>query len=244
MIKIRFLVLFAILGFASMARADFGMGMFNAANSAGMNIAGTAAINAAIGKSTKNAANSPNTSQNSSVTIAPDTLEYKPSPEISAQLKERFWNTIKQNNPQSAEEIDTTLRHQDVIGTFKADMAPYGLRADNVGDTVTAYWLTMWLVANQAPIPSKNLVQAAQAQVGKIVLHNKLISNKNDAQKQVVAETLIYETMIALGMHNRAIESGEPSQIRELSDAAYNNMLRQNIDLRGLNLTSQGFVTK
>ncbi|ELS05291.1 hypothetical protein Xen7305DRAFT_00050340 [Xenococcus sp. PCC 7305] len=244
MIKIRLFVLFAILSFASVARADFGMGMFNAANSAGMNIAGTAAINAAIGKSTKNAASSSTARQNSSATIYPETLEYSPSPEISAKLRKRFWNTIKQNNPQSAEEIDTTLRHQDVIGTFKIDMAPYELRADNVGDTVTAYWLTMWLVANQASTPSKNLVKAVQNQVSKIVLQNELISNKNDAQKQVVAETLIYETMLALGMHHRALQSGNPLQLQELSDAAYTNMLKQNIDLRSLDLTPQGFTTK
>ncbi len=244
MIKIRFLVFLAILGVPLVARADFGMSMFNAANNAAINIAGTTAVNAAIDRAAKNATNSQANNQNLTVASTTDTLRYKPSPEISAQLKERFWNTIKQNHPQSAAEIDASLKHQDVIGTFKTDMAPYGLRADDVGDTFTAYWITMWMIANSAPIPNQEQVQAARNQVGDVMINNNLIAMEDDTQKQTVAETLIYETMLALGMRHQAIESGNPAQITELADAAYSNMLKQDIDLRALKLTSLGFITK
>lgn len=244
MISIRFLVFVAILGVPLVARADFGMSMFNAASSAAINIAGTTAINAAIGQAAKNATSSQTNNQNPTVAITTNTLRYKPSPEISDQLKERFWNTIKQNNPQSAAEIDTSLKDQDVIGTFNTDMAPYGLRADDVGDTLTAYWITMWMIANTAPIPDQEQVKAARNQVGDVIIKNDLIALEDDTQKQTVAETLIYETMLALGMRHQAVESGNQAQITELADAAYSNMLKQDIDLRALKLTSLGFITR
>ena len=100
----------------------------------------------------------------------------------------------------------------------------------------------MWMIANRAEIPPLEQVQAASKQVNAVILGNNFVTQKDDKQKQIIAETLIYETMLALGMRSKAINSGDLAFMNELADAAYQNLLKQNIDLRALNLTSQGFI--
>ena len=140
--------------------------------------------------------------------------------------------------------IDTQLKYQDVLGKFKENVSPYGLRVENVGDTYTAYWIVMWMVANQEAIPPVAKVKAAQKQIGETVLGSDIIAQSDDVKKQVVSEMLIYETMMALSMNNQIRQAGTPEQIKTLSDHAHKNMLKKGVDMRALELTTDGFVAK
>lgn len=234
-----------ILGSAPVARADVYMSMFNSANTAAINISNTIGLNAALKNSVKKGGStrvSTKTSTRPTASLA--SLSYRPSASLSNQLRERFWNQIKADNPQAATEIDTALKFQDVVGQFNKDVAPFGLRSDNVGDSFTAYWIVMWMVANQEPIPSLDKVKAARAQISNVILNNPSISQGNDARKQTISETLIYETMMAISMNNQFNKIGPPSRVKALADQAHQNMLRRGVDMRSFQLTSTGFVAR
>ena len=169
-------------------------------------------------------------------------LRFSSSPEVSRRVKAEFTRALVRANPQATEEIERTLGQQDVIGDFARDMKPYGLRADHVGDAMTAYWITMWMVANQQPAPDVKKVAVVQRQIGAVVVQNSKIANSTDSQRQEIGEALIYETMLAFGMLNGA--SGDAAKLKQLADDAQRNMLKQGINMRGLKLTADGFTPR
>lgn len=167
-------------------------------------------------------------------------LTFTPSRTVSARIKADFTKALVKANPQSAEEITDKLGRQDVIADFARDMSPYGLQADNIADAMTAYWITMWMIANQEQVPAAQKVSVVQSQIRASVTQNPRFVAMSDRERQEIAEGLIYETMLAFGMLNNA--QSDPAKLQQLADDAQRNMLKKDVDLRGLRLTSSGFV--
>ena len=239
----RILVGLVLTGFSTSVQAQDLMNAVLDVNSqfqSTLDFARTVTLNSAIEAAARNAASrssSSNTHNSSS-----QALRFQSSTAVSQQVRNQFIQALKKASPQFTDEIKQKLQQQDVIGDFARDMAPYGLRADDVADTMTAYWLTMWLVANQEQIPSVTKVKAVQNQVRTVMLHNEQVIQAPEATRQTMAEIMIYETMIVLGLRANANRTGHPAQLQQLANSAYQNMLKQGINLRELKLTSSGFV--
>ena len=204
-----------------------------------IDFAGVMSLNSAVEASARNAASSSNPPN---TVDSLKSLRFQPSVAVSERVRDEFIEALQKANPQSAVEIERKLQQQDVISDFARDMAPYGLRADDVADTMTAYWLTMWIVANQEPIPAVAKVRAVQDQVRAVMLQNPNVIQATAETRQQMAEVMIYEMMIAFGLLNNATRAGDLEQLQQLADSAYQNMLTQGIDLRDMQLTSSGFV--
>ena len=193
----RILVLLLMIGLCPSVRAQDLMNAVLDVNTQfqGMiDFAGVMSLNSAVEASARNAASSSNPP------TTPDSLQalrFQPSVAVSQRVRDEFIEALQKANPQSAVEIERKLQQQDVIGDFSRDMAPYGLRADDVADTMTAYWLTMWIVANQEPIPAVAKVSAVQDQVRAVMLQNPNVVQATAETRQQMAEVMIYETMNA-----------------------------------------------
>ena len=59
-------------------------------------------------------------------------------------------------------------------------------------------------------------------------------------QRQLVAETLMYETCLAIGTR----ESANPQAIRNMADSAQRKMSRNGFDMRRLALTDAGLTPR
>ncbi len=238
----RILVFLWVMGFCPTVRAQDMMNAVLDVNShiqSSLDFARTMTLNSAVKAAANNATSRSSSPANPNLSV--QALSFQPSTAVSNKVRNAFIEALQKANPQSAAEIESKLRQQDVIGDFARDMAPYGLRADDVADTLTAYWLTMWIIANQEPIPNVDKVQAVQKQVRTVILQNNSVVQATDAARQEIAEVTIYETMIALGLLANANQTGDRYQLQQLADSAYQNILKQGIDLRDMKLTSNGF---
>ena len=241
----RILVFFWVMGFCPTVRAQDMMNAVLDVNShiqSSINFARTMTLNSAVETAAKNATSSSSSPTNTNLSI--EALRFQPSTAVSQKVRNDFIEALQKANPQSADAIEQKLKQQDVIGDFSRDMAPYGLRADDVADTLTAYWLTMWIVANQEEIPSVDKVQAVRNQVRKVMLNNNNLVQATEAARQEIAEITIYETMIAWGLLTNANHIGDRVKLQQLADSAYKNMLEQGLDLRSMELTSNGFISR
>ena len=223
--KTRYLVLSLALSFQFGAHAQNHIGMFNTSNIASIDIAGAIAT----------------TGTTATVKSQPAKLVFKSSKTVSLRMKDEFKSAVVKANPQKAARIEQVLSQQDVIGTFARDMAPYGLKPNNVADAMTAYWISMWMVANQASGPTVGAVHGVKRQVSLNLLNDAAIAGASEEQLQEVAEGLIYEAMFALGIRANAINVGDPKRLDILSENAYKNMLKLGVDIRAMNLTEKGF---
>ncbi len=240
----RILVFLWVIGFCPTVRAQDIMNAVLNVNShiqSSINFAITTSLNSAVKAAANNATSRSSSPTNPNLSL--QALRFQPSTAVSNKVRNAFIAALQKANPQSAAEIESKLQQQDVIGDFARDMAPYGLRADDIADTLTAYWLTMWMIANQEQIPPVEKVQAVQTQVRTVILQNDNVINATEAARQEIAEITIYETMIALGLLANANQTGDRAQLQQLADSAYQNMLQQGIDLREIELTSNGFTS-
>ena len=207
-----------------------------------INFARTMTLNSAVEAAARNATSRSSSPANTNLSL--QALRFQSSTAVSQRVRNAFIEALQKANPQSAGEIKYNLQQQDVIGDFARDMAPYGLRADDLADTMTAYWLTMWIIANQEQIPPVNQVQAVQNQVRTVMLQNPNLVQATEATRQEIAEVTIYETMIALGLLANANRASDRGKLQQLADSAYQNMLKKGIDLRDMELTPSGFTLR
>ncbi len=244
----RVLICALALGVSANAPANY-MGMFSGANTASVNIAGTIAVNAAIKKQAENAAGNKTASRSGSAAagqladnaLALSQLTYSPSPAVSKRVKQEFKVAVQRANPEKAAHIENVLANQDVISDFNRDMSPYSLRSTNIADTMTAYWITLWMIANKADVPAPQRVAAVKGQMMDTLATNQMVRQASEVQRQEIAEGMVYETMLALGMRANANRTGNKREIQTIADDAQKNMLKLGVDLRRLKLTAAGF---
>jgi hypothetical protein len=160
---------------------------------------------------------------------------YRVSPAVAAEVREELYQSLAKISRSQADEIRRALFNQDIERLFDDTVRPFGLSAGNVIDATTAFWVSMWVISHQAPNPSVQQIAQARQQVLKVLAHEGTL-NASDADKQRIAQGMMFETIIALVAFNNA-------QIdkRQLANATTNNLLRRGLDMRQLVLTSRGF---
>ena len=238
----------AFLTLSLSASAQDYMGMFNASNAAGVNIAATIATNAAIKKQAGNAARGKSRRTAGERIAAPSSsantheLTFVSDSGVSRRVKSTFREAVQRADPAQADHIAAVLASQDVLADFDRDMAPYGFRSNNLADAMTAYWVTMWMMANRAPVPSKDKVTAAYVQVTNNMLSGGMAADASCEELQQTTEALIYETMFALGQRANAERARDAQRQLELATHVQRNLLKIGVDLQALRLTRSGFV--
>lgn len=233
-----------LINLASVTAAQDYMGMFNASNTAGVNIAGTIAVNAAIKKQARNAAGrSGGSGENADALTAhaAQALTYTPDPAISRRVKQEFTAAVQEADPAKADHIAAVMASSDVLADFDRDMAPYGFRSNNVADAMSAYWITMWMIANEKAVPTRKRVAAVRHQVTTNMINNQMIAKASLEQRQEMAEGLVYETMFALGQRADVERKRDRARQRELASATQANLLKNGVNLQSLRIRSTGF---
>ena len=209
-------------------------GMFEAQGTEMVEFARTTSLNAAVRASAKSHRRG-----------SDPRLTFRPDDRISEQIEKQAVASAGNIDEALGAKVESILSNVDVRQEFARDMAPYDLRADNVVDALTAYWVTMWMLANQASIPDPNAVIAAREQLTSAVTGNRELRGAGNENRQRIAETLMLETLLALGMRVDATRRGEQTdEHRRLAAAAHHNLIQRGIDLRQNRLTPQGFRTE
>jgi hypothetical protein len=168
-------------------------------------------------------------------------LPYRSSPEITTRLKREMADTLAKQAPQKSNDIERFVQSADFVTEWNKDMKSYGypLKSGDVVDAFAGYWLCMWAVANDAAQPNADVALAVRRQVATSMAGNPALDGANDATRQLVAESLITESELALSLRDTAKHSGRDTQA--LADNTYKNLLAKGIDLRAMQLTPAGF---
>lgn len=168
--------------------------------------------------------------------VAVQSSTYRTSAVIGTEVQDRFYNNVKAGSKETAEEIRTKLFNQDIEKLFGKTVRPFGLKSNDMVDSTTAFWISMWVIANQAPNPTPQHVAAVRKQVQATMAGAGKLS-ANDADKQRFSQMMMYETILALVAFNTdSIDKGE------LATATYKSMKRRGMDLRQMRLSENGFV--
>jgi hypothetical protein len=163
---------------------------------------------------------------------------YRASAAVTTEVQNSFYTMVKAGSKETAEEIRTKLFTQDVERLFGKTVSPFGLKSNDVVDSTTAFWVSMWVVANQAPNPSTKQIAAARKQVQQAISASGKLA-ASDADKQRLSQMMMYETILALVAFNT-----DSIDKTKLASATHKNMKRRGMDLRAMLLTDNGFTAR
>lgn len=175
--------------------------------------------------------------------VAPVALSFAASEQVATDTRESYLTHLAKEDPKSAREYREVLETQDVRGNFRANLAAYGLNADNVGDVLSAYWVVLWAIANKERTDalSVSAIGAVGNAVRKEMQTDPTMRGITDAERQAVADMMMYDTVLADGSYQNAMRARRQDQIDLLSDAVQDRILEQGLDLRAIKLTRNGF---
>lgn len=172
--------------------------------------------------------------------ISRNSLVVARDPAISAEVKQRFRErTAKQMAPAAHKRFMA----MDWLAIYRREIArPMGLDASNLADIVTGYSVTVWAIVHQQDKLDPAAVAAARDIMRESMTQNAGIARRSTAERQKMAESFIYQTVLAAADRSKIKRTGDPAKAKEAS-REYRAVGRDilGIDFGKLRLTENGF---
>ena len=243
---------------------DIGMSIFNSANSAAINIAGTNAMNAAIAAQydsdpspatpqepyrwgvmkKKHAAPAPSSTA-AIDTSPPVALDFRSDASVTRAVNARFTDMLSSLQPDHREQIAAELDSGTLQTQFANLLSSYGYSSRNVADVMTAYLIIAWeVVHNEDATVHLDGIGVIHRTLQKTLAHSASMRTLNDAQKQELAETLGNLTMLAAVAKNTLVQRGDAAGLSTLQQGVQTTTERFGVDLKSLRITDQGFMAQ
>lgn len=168
---------------------------------------------------------------------------YRASPAVNARVREQFAEFIrKTSGDEAARAVSAELARKDYIREWHNHFAGDGLRPGDAADALTGYWVLNWQIANGVEEAQPERVRAVREQVRRIMGSNPAFARLNEAQRQEMAEVMIYNGVVQSNVYASAQQRGDRTLTRKLADAAVARFRNEmGVDLRQLQLTPAGF---
>lgn len=153
----------------------------------------------------------------------------------------QFVRRSRRGDPVGAAQMERIFAGTDVIATMSRELAPYGLRTDDVADAFSVYWMNAWGAANgDISSPSRATAQAVRTQVAETLAATPAMRDADDVIRQEVAEALLVQA--ALISATQETYKDDPAMAVKLAEAVRKGAQRTGLDLDAMTLTEQGFT--
>ncbi len=166
---------------------------------------------------------------------------YRASPEVTRRVRQQFLGWVAQTaGQQGAAELGRVMQQQDVLALWTEQMGRDGLRPGDVADAFAAYWVQNWQMATKLEHTTPAQVQSVRAQVAPILAANPAFRRLSEAQRQEMAEILIYNQFLQGTAWMAAPDAATKARLGDAAVARFRSEM--GLDLRQLTLTERGFV--
>ncbi len=168
-------------------------------------------------------------------------LRFIPSPARRRANFESFVARTRRVDPDGAASLEAKFKTRDLVSQLEAPMATAGLRADNLADAYTVWWITAWSAAQGTnPTPPRATAAAVKRQVESALLSSDTLRGAGDAAKQEFAEGLLIQAALLDGGVEQA--KSRPESMGAVRAAATQAARAMGVDLAAMRLTPAGFV--
>lgn len=172
-------------------------------------------------------------------------LRFRPSLEQRQRNFASFVAKSRAANKAGGDEIERLLS-DDIIGLVGKQVAPLGLRTDDVADAIALYVMEAWEIANQNVLqPDRARAQAVRRQMVRAIASTPQLAASGDAAKQELAESMIVHAALLSSGYAQARNEGNQPIMDAVSDAAHKGAQASlGLDLRSMTLTPAGLRPK
>jgi hypothetical protein len=171
---------------------------------------------------------------------------YRASPPVAARVKAEFIASVRsKSGDATARAIQGEMDKRDLLQYWASQTAADGLHLGDLADVMAQYWLTQWQFANGEETVPTSHVQGVRRMMAKALLSSAAFGRTTDAQRQEIAETLIYNQFVQGEAYLGAVKRHDQAALRQLTDAAVDRFQAEmRIDPRRLAVTESGFVPR
>lgn len=169
-------------------------------------------------------------------------LSFSPSAARRKANLSAIISKFRKVDPQGAAEMEKLVRSSDIIADIdRAMRSSFGLRANNVADAYTVWWMNAWQAAHgDLSDASQAKAQAVRTQAAHALASTPQLRGATDAAKQEFAEALLIQAAL-IGASAEAYAK-DPAMMRKLGVAVRQGARASGLDLDSMMLTEEGFV--
>ena len=171
---------------------------------------------------------------------------YTSSPAVKARVRAQFLALVRRTSGEAAARaVGASMAQHDPLALWASHNAIDGMRLGDVADVMAEYWAMQWQMANRIESVEPVKVQGVRRMMAAALLSSPGFPTLSDAQRQEMAENLIYNQLLQGDAYVLAAKRGDPSLMRQVSDAAAARF-RANLgmDPRALAITPAGFAPR
>lgn len=168
---------------------------------------------------------------------------FQSSSRVRDRVVQRFVALLDQSDGLERDQIRAFLESGSLKRDFDAVLDKFGFDKHNLADVVSAYYIGMWEVGNGRYM-SDQQARAVRAALAPALVRDTNLGALSQEQKQEAAET--YTLLVMLAILNQQVldKQGQASAAKVFREGVYKGVLRQGVDLRRLDVGTNGFVLR
>jgi hypothetical protein len=172
--------------------------------------------------------------------VAATRLTYAPTAALKKQAMAEFLDRVEKNDPKNAQATRAAFANQDYARIWQGIVAPFGLRANDTVDALTAYIVLGYLISTGAGDPPAGAVQGARAQVAALLARDPRFTTPK-ARASLGEEFKI----LFVALHGGWQSARREGNLRGYAQGVGGMFQKQSgIDFSGLVLGDGGFVRR
>lgn len=176
--------------------------------------------------------------------VAAIRTDFVRSPALQKVSEAALLADIRRRGVPDFAQYERFLRENDIAVAFEKGAQGYGLHANDAAETLAAYWLTAWIVANGADDFSVPAARAVRGQV-KAGMARTATAGYDRARLHRLADEAMFNTLMLTQIYHLTKQGTvSATDYRRVGEATRQAFLGFGADLRGLKLTDAGFTAK
>lgn len=167
-------------------------------------------------------------------------LGYRSTPAIRKQALDRFVERVSARDARQGAAVRTQLGRHDYDAVYRGIVAPFGLRGDDAGDSMAAYMLLGWMIANGSGDPRPADVRGVRSQFAGALSAGRAMADSG--RRALTGEE--YKILFVV-LHAGWQSARKEGKLQPYADGVARMIRTQTgLDLRAVRLAPGGFVPR
>jgi hypothetical protein len=168
-------------------------------------------------------------------------LPYTRDRELSAKIREEYFQDIERRYPSQAAGIRTLLTKNDSVQLMVKVIQREGLDSSTM-EGMMAYWFGQaWAVSNQQPLPTAQQYQGIAEQIRQSIGKSSKLSKLSNTERQIFFEELVYRLIEQRVTYQQALKSGDTASTAKIARQSQAGLTKLGLNFKGKRLNDNGF---
>ena len=169
-------------------------------------------------------------------------LEFTRSESLSKTIQQDYISRLAKEQPNMKPALEKAFSGNKLRNQFDQLLSTYNYSGTNLADAMTAYLVISWQVVHGQEFNDRRGFDAVRKMIRENLLSGTTLNAVTDKEKQTATETFGYQAIIAMNTYKTLRNNRNKTALDQFKAAVDRSAKESGIDLKGVRLTSNGFV--